>query len=86
VPQTADGDDDGGPTDGGSPAGPDVDAAVAAAMEAVAKPELREVTDGDVLGALIEKGALTREALVQALALAELGPDAFNHPSRASDA
>lgn len=61
---------EGGAADGG---GADVEAEVAAAMEGVAKPQPREVTDGDVLSALMEKGAVTKEALIRALAVASLG-------------
>jgi hypothetical protein len=50
----------------------DVEVAVAAATAAVAKPAAGEVTDGDVLSALLERGSLTREQLVQALALDSL--------------
>jgi hypothetical protein len=53
----------------------DVEAEVAAAMEAVAKPEPMKVTDADVLNALIEKGVITKEALIQALAVAALSAD-----------
>ncbi len=48
----------------------DVEAEVAAAMDAVARPAPRNVTDADVLGALVEKGVVTAEALVRALAVA----------------
>ena len=44
-------------------------------MEAVAKPEQREVTDGDVLSALMEKGVITKEALITALAAAALSDE-----------
>ncbi|KAI8463082.1 MAG: radial spoke protein 3-domain-containing protein [Monoraphidium minutum] len=67
-PEDSDEEAEGGADTGGER----VEAEVAAAMDAVAKPEPREVTDGDVLSALIEKGAITREALVQALAVAAL--------------
>lgn len=57
----------------------DIEAEVAAAMDAITKPEPREVTDGDVLSALIEKGVLTKQALAQALAVAALGDAAYMH-------
>jgi hypothetical protein len=55
----------------------DIEAAVTAAVAAVPKPPAAEVTDGDVLSALMEQGVVTKDAIVQALALhaleAELG-------------
>jgi hypothetical protein len=47
----------------------DVEAAVAAATAAVQRPAAGEVTDGDVMSALLERGSVTQEQLVQALAL-----------------
>ena len=45
---------------------------MAAATAAVARPTASEVTDGDVLSALLERDAVSREQLVQALALCTL--------------
>ncbi len=47
----------------------DVEAAVAEAVAAVPKPEPSEVTDGDVLSALMDKGEVVKDDIVQALAL-----------------
>ena len=47
----------------------DIEAAVAAAVAAVPKPDAAEVTDGDVLSALMEQGVVTKDAIVQGLAL-----------------
>ena len=47
-------------------------AAAATAIAAVARPTASEVTDGDVLSALLERDAVSREQLVQALALCTL--------------
>lgn len=52
---------------------------MAAAKDAVVKPQPREITDGDVLSALIEKGVVTKEALVQAFAVAALGEESYLH-------
>jgi hypothetical protein len=38
-------------------------------MAAVQKPPAAEVTDGDVVSALIDKGVLSKESIVQGLAL-----------------
>lgn len=60
------------------------EAAVQAASDAVSKPAVEEVTDGDILSALIEKGTLSKDAIIQALALAQLGDQAYyNHPDLA---
>lgn len=47
----------------------DVEAAVEAAMAAVVAPAAGSVTDGDVLGMLLEMEAVSKAAIVQALAL-----------------
>ncbi len=41
-------------------------------MAAVVRPTVTDITDGDVLSALLERGSVSREALVQALALFSL--------------
>lgn len=54
-----------------APEGPSpeqVEAEVAAAAAAVAKPEPAEVTDADVLSALMEQGVVSKDAIVQGLA------------------
>uniref|UniRef100_A0A7S0RTI5 Radial spoke protein 3 n=1 Tax=Chlamydomonas leiostraca TaxID=1034604 RepID=A0A7S0RTI5_9CHLO len=55
----------------------DVEAEVAKAVEAVVKPEPKEVTDGDVLSAMLDKAVITKDAIVQALAIHALGEKAF---------
>jgi hypothetical protein len=50
----------------------DVEAAVTAAVAALVRPTVTDVTDGDVLSALLERGSVSRESLVQALALFSL--------------
>lgn len=47
----------------------DVEAEVEAAMAAVKQPTASDVTDADVLSALLEQELVTRSAIVQALAL-----------------
>jgi hypothetical protein len=54
---------------------------VTKAIEAVVKPEPKEVTDGDVLSAMMDKGIVTKEGIVQSLAVNSLGDAAFTkHP------
>eukprot|EP00798_Chlamydomonas_sp_ICE-L_P019019 gene19019-25611_t len=60
----------------------DVEALVAAAIEAVALPPPKEVTDGDVLSALIEKGTISKDDIVQKMAVNSMGESAFTrHPA-----
>lgn len=47
----------------------DIEAEVEAAVAAVKPPESIEVTDADVLSALIEQEAVSKAAIVQALAM-----------------
>lgn len=42
-------------------------------MAAVQKPAAGEVTDGDVLSALLEQGVVTKDAIVHGLAVHMLG-------------
>ena len=63
--------------EGGAPAPIDVEAAVAAAVEAVVKPEPKEVTIDDILGALLDKAVITKDAIMQAMALDALGEEAY---------
>ena len=54
---------------------------MAKAVEAVVKPEPKQVTDGHVMSAMLDKGIVTKDAIVQALAIYELGPEAYSrHP------
>lgn len=46
----------------------DIESEVAAAMDSLPRPATHEVTDADVVVALLEEGAVAREALLQALA------------------
>mmetsp|Transcript_26974 Transcript_26974/g.58970 ORF Transcript_26974/g.58970 Transcript_26974/m.58970 type:complete len:523 (-) Transcript_26974:552-2120(-) len=55
----------------------DMEAVVAAAMEAVVKPPVKEITDGDLLSALIDKAVITKDGIVQNLAIAGLGDEAW---------
>lgn len=55
----------------------DVEAEVAAATDAVIKPEPAPVTDGAVLSALLDKGVVTKDAIVQSLAIHALGGQAY---------
>jgi hypothetical protein len=55
----------------------DVEAQVEAAMAAVQHPTAAEVTDGDVLSALLEQGVVTKEAIVHGLAVHMLGDEAY---------
>lgn len=63
----------------------DVEAEVATAMDAVPKPKPAEATDGDILSALLDKGVVTKDAIVHALALHHLGDKAYTkHPDFAA--
>mmetsp|Transcript_21170 Transcript_21170/g.58791 ORF Transcript_21170/g.58791 Transcript_21170/m.58791 type:complete len:521 (-) Transcript_21170:1259-2821(-) len=55
----------------------DVEAEVAAAVEKVEKEEPKEITDGDVMSALIDKEIVTKDSIVQALAISQLGEAAY---------
>lgn len=57
----------------------DVESQVEGAMAAVQRPVASEVTDGDVLSALLEQGVVTKEAIVHGLALHMLGDKAYLH-------
>lgn len=60
----------------------DVEAEVAKAVEAVPKPPVKEVTDIDILSYMMDKGAITKDAIIQALAVHALGDKAYtNHPA-----
>lgn len=60
----------------------DVEALVTAAVEAVVRPPNKEITDGDMLSALIDKAVITRDTIVQALAVHALGESAYSrHPA-----
>ncbi|KAG2443140.1 hypothetical protein HYH02_009551 [Chlamydomonas schloesseri] len=60
----------------------DVEAEVAKAVEAVAKPPVKEVTDIDILSYMMDKGAITKDAIIQALAVHALGDKAYtSHPA-----
>lgn len=55
----------------------DVEAEVEKAVEAVVKPEPKEITDGDVLSAMLDKGVITKDGIVQAMAIHSLGDKAY---------
>lgn len=55
----------------------DVEAEVEKAVDAVVKPEPKEVTDGDVLSAMLDKGVCTKEGLIQSLAIHALGDQSY---------
>ena len=63
--------------EGGLPEPVNVEAFVAAAVEAVVRPEPAEVTVGDVLGALLDKAIITKDAIMQAMAVDALGEEAY---------
>lgn len=54
-----------------------VDDLVAAAVEKVEKIPRKEVTDGDILSAMLDKGLITKDAIVHNLAINSMGMDAF---------
>lgn len=56
----------------------DIESQVEAAVAAVQKATASEVTDGDVLSALMEHGVVTKDAIVHGLAVHMLGDEA-NH-------
>jgi len=43
----------------------------------VVKAEPKEITDGDVMSALIDKELVTKDSIVQALAISQLGEQAY---------
>lgn len=57
----------------------DIEGQVEAAMAAVQKPAPSEVTDGDVLSALMEQGVVTKETIVHGLAVHMLGDKAHTN-------
>lgn len=60
----------------------DVEAEVAKAVEAVEKPPLREIADIDVLSYMLDKGTVSKDAIIQSLAVHALGDKAYtNHPA-----
>ncbi|KXZ49444.1 RSP3 protein [Gonium pectorale] len=60
----------------------DVEAVVAAAADAVQRPPVREVADIDILSYMLDKGIVTKDAIIQSLAVHALGDKAYvNHPA-----
>lgn len=55
----------------------DVEAEVAAAVEEVKRPDVKNVTLDDVLSAMLDKGMLTKDAIMQAMAVDNMGDDAY---------
>jgi hypothetical protein len=55
----------------------DVETQLEAAMAAVQHPTAAEVTDGDVLSALLEQGVVSKEVIVHGLAVHMLGDEAY---------
>jgi hypothetical protein len=43
----------------------------------VVKAEPKEVTDGDIMSALIDKELVSKDSIVQALAISQLGEHAY---------
>lgn len=68
-----------------TPMGPEepfivVEDVVNAAVEKVEKPARREVTDGDILSAMLDKGIVTKDQIVNALAINAMGMKGYvNH-------
>lgn len=80
-------DDGDAPENNADEAGPpavDVEALVAEAVEAVAKPELKVVTDTDVLNALMEADAGLKDSMTSFMALQQL-EGSWVHDSRFAD-
>ena len=65
------------PEEGAVPAPVDVEAEVAAAVAAVPQPEMVEPTLDDILCAAIDKGEVTKDSVVQALAVDATGDEAY---------
>lgn len=57
----------------------DVEAEVTKAVEAVVKPEPKPVTDGDVLSAMLDKGVITKDNIIQSMAINALGEESYIH-------
>lgn len=70
----------------GEPAGPavDVEAIVAEAIDAVVKPDVKPVTDTDLLNALMEADAGLKDSIVSFMALQQLD-GSWVHDSRFED-
>ena len=74
--------------DEGAEAAPvvDVEAIVAEAVAQVEKPEVPEITDTDLMNALLEADPALKDSIVTMLALQELGAASWVHDERfASD-
>ncbi|KAG1672042.1 hypothetical protein FOA52_008918 [Chlamydomonas sp. UWO 241] len=69
--------EDWAPAQGEVPEAVDVDAEVAAAVESVVAPEPKEVTLDDILSALLDKGVLTKDGIMRAMAIDEMGQTAW---------
>jgi len=65
------------PEEGSVPPPVDVEALVAAAVEAVPHPEVVPPTLDDILCAAMDKGMVTKETVVQAMAVNAMGEDAY---------
>lgn len=64
----------------------DVEAIVAEAVSQVEKPSVQEVTDTDILNALLEADPALKDSIVSMLAVQELGSSSWVHDERfASD-
>ena len=63
--------------EGDAPEPVDVEAFVAAAVEAVALPEPKEVTIDDILCVMLDRAMVTREAIMQAMAVDAMGEAAW---------
>jgi hypothetical protein len=63
--------------EGGAPDPIDVEAMVTAAMDAVVKPDPVPVTVDDILCTMLEKGQVTKDAIMQAMAVDTLGEEAW---------
>ena len=64
----------------------DVEAEVATAVDAVAKAPVKEVSDADILSYMLDKGVITKDAVIQALAVHSLGERAYSHERAAPEA
>lgn len=56
----------------------DVEAEVQAAMDAVPKPEPAPITEEDLLNSLLESGKVSKDQIVQSLALYHMGIKAYS--------
>lgn len=64
----------------------DVEAEVAAAVDAVVRPDPTEVTLDDILSSFLDKGVLTKDGIMKSMAIDALGEEAWFRKQQAAEA